>query len=388
MRYLTLVALIGLLASCALPEAHHPDQVRIATFNVAMGLDRAGELGARLQRGDDPGLRQVAEILQRVRPDVILLNEFDYDPSVDAARLLNDKYLSVAQGGQTAITYPYHFRAPVNTGVSSGLDLDGDGRPGGPGDAWGFGRFPGQYGMLVLSRYPIVSSRTRTFQTFPWSELPRARRPQRPDGSEFYDDATWQQMRLSSKSHWDLTLDIEGRQLHLLASHPTPPVFDGPENRNGLRNADEIRFWREYTSGGAPAFVDDAGGRGGIRLPAQYVIVGDLNADPHDSDSLPGAIDALLKAPMINPFCVPTSEGGRLAAAAQGGANLGQIGDPAADTADFAEDRVGNLRLDYVLPSIGLGVGKCGVFWPAPGQEGADLISVSDHRLVWLDIRP
>ena len=25
--------------------------------------------------------------------------------------------------------------------------------------------------------------------------------------------------------------------MHFLVSHPTPPVFDGPENRNGLRNA-------------------------------------------------------------------------------------------------------------------------------------------------------
>src|SRR3546814_2632341 len=52
------------------------------------------------------------------------------------------------------------YLAPVNTGVPSGLDLDGSGTVGGEGrdrgnDAWGYGLHPGQYGMLVLSRYPI-----------------------------------------------------------------------------------------------------------------------------------------------------------------------------------------------------------------------------------------
>ena len=35
--------------------------------------------------------------------------------------------------------------------------------------------------------------------------------------------------------------------VHFLVSHPTPPVFDGPEDRNGPRNYDEIRFWADYS---------------------------------------------------------------------------------------------------------------------------------------------
>jgi hypothetical protein len=241
--------------------------------------------------------------------------------------------------------------------------------------------------MLVLSRYPILHQETRTFQTFPWSELAHARAPETADGAAFYEAYAWEQLRLSSKSHWDLTLEVGGKQVHLLASHPTPPVFDGPEDRNGARNFDEIRFWREYTSSaGDRSFVDDEGRRGGIRLPAQFVIVGDLNADPVDGDTRRGAADQLLKAAWINPFCTPTSDGGREAAIAQGGVNQSQRGNPAADTADFDDRHAGNLRLDYVLPSIGLRVLDCGVFWPAPGREGDGLVDVSDHRLVWLDV--
>ena len=358
--------------------------LRIATFNVAMGLEVPGLLGQALAGGEDPRLQQLAAIVQEVRPDILLLNEFDFDPAVDAARLLNDNYLA---HGPDPIHYPYHFRAPVNTGMDSGLDLDGDGETGGAGDAWGFGRFPGQYGMLLLSRYPVDTSRSRSFARFRWSSLPGARRPMNPDGSPFYPDEIWHQMRLSSKSHWDLVIDIDGRTLHLLAHHPTPPVFDGPEDRNGQRNFDEIRFWLDYTQpDGAQYLVDDNGVSGGIEIDASFIIAGDFNADPQDGDSVENAIGQLLHADWINADCVPASKGAEEAARIQGGINNGQQGDPATDTADFNDKFTGNLRLDYLLPSSGLTLTGCGVFWPAQGEAGHGWVEVSDHRLVWLDI--
>ncbi|MEJ2402316.1 MAG: endonuclease/exonuclease/phosphatase family protein [Xanthomonadales bacterium] len=334
------------------------------------------------------GLRQVAAILQRVRPDIVLLNEFDFDPGIDAAALLQENYLSRSQDGQAPIAYAHRFRAAVNTGVDSGLDLDGDGAVGGPGDAWGFGRFPGQYGMLVLSRFPIDTGRSRTFRLARWSDMPGALRPVNPDGSPFYPDATWQRLRLSSKSHWDVVVDIAGATLHLLAHHPTPPVFDGPEDRNGRRNFDEIRFWRDYTDPhGAGTMRDDRGIPGGLPAGAAFVIAGDFNADPNDGDAVPGAIAQLLEAPWIDARCTPRSAGGAAASALQGGVNRDHRGDPAADTADFNDRATGNLRLDYVLPAAGLEVTGCGVFWPPPGAPGQAASAVSDHRLVWLDIR-
>jgi endonuclease/exonuclease/phosphatase family metal-dependent hydrolase len=382
------VFLVLALLSCD-PCAAAPTAVRVATFNVAMGLDEAGELAAALAEDDNPNLRQVAEILQRVRPDVVLLNEFDYDPSVDAAGLLQKHYLDRSQDGQAPIAYPHHFRAAVNTGVDSGLDLDGDGATGGPGDAWGFGRFPGQYGMLVLSRFPIDARRSRTFQNLRWAALPGARQPVNPDGSPFYADAVWQRLRLSSKSHWDIAIDIAGATLHLLAHHPTPPVFDGPEDRNGQRNFDEIRFWREYTDpGNDPEFIaDDRGTMGGLDPNAAFVIAGDFNADPFDGDTVPGAIAQLLDAPWIDASCIPRSAGAVEATDDQGDVNARHRGDPATDTADFNDRYTGNLRLDYVLPATTLEVTGCGVFWPPPGAPGHAASLVSDHRLVWLDVQ-
>jgi len=395
-----LFVVLTALTACTTGNTASTD-LRIATFNIAMGLQEKGQLGQNLANGQEPHLQQVAEILQRVRPDIVVLNEFDYDPEFDAADLFNEHYLAKSWNGQPTIQYSYSFRGPVNTGVDSGLDLDGNGKTGEPQDAWGYGNFPGQYGMLVLSRFPIRQQATRTFQLFPWSALPAAQRPFYPDGSSYYPDDIWKQLRLSSKSHWDLLIDVNGHALHFLVYHPTPPVFDGPEDRNGKRNHDENRFWIEYLGpGDSDYIVDDKGGTGGLDEGAIFVIAGDLNADPldgdsvsgelladaHDGDSTASAIGQLQASPLINASCTPLSSGGREASVVQGGKNRQHKGDPAADTSDFDDERTGNLRLDYVLPSRNIAVRGCGVFWPAESEVGHDLVSASDHRLVWLDV--
>ena len=76
------------------------------------------------------GTDRIAEVIQRVRPDILLANEFDYDADGRAAELFLSKYLAVGQNGCQPIEFAHHFSAPVNTGKPSGRDLDKDGRPG------------------------------------------------------------------------------------------------------------------------------------------------------------------------------------------------------------------------------------------------------------------
>jgi endonuclease/exonuclease/phosphatase family metal-dependent hydrolase len=362
------------------PAATPP--VRFATYNVSLYSDEDGGVIRRLE-ADDAAARRVAAVIQHVRPDVLLLNEFDFDPEGRAADLFEQRYLAQAQGDDEAIAYPHRYFAPVNTGVPSGLDLDNDGRTDSGDDAWGYGRHPGQYGMLVLSKYPIDAARARTFQRLRWAALPGARRPMNPDGTPFHADAVWEQLRLSSKSHWDLPIATPLGTVHFLVSHPTPPVFDGPEDRNGLRNFDEIRFWSEYIAPGPKTWLcDDAGTCGGLPATAKFVIAGDQNADPLDGDGAPGAIAQLLEHARVDATFVPTSDGGAKRAAAHG---IARRGDPRSHTGDFGP-RAGTLRLDYVLPSRGLSVRDGGVFWPISPPEHVTWAAASDHHLVWLDL--
>ncbi|WP_159941133.1 MULTISPECIES: endonuclease/exonuclease/phosphatase family protein [unclassified Nocardiopsis] len=387
--------------SAAVPRPPGPREVRFATFNTALERSGPGVLAAELATRGSEQARNVAEIIQRVRPDVLLVNEFDHDAEGAGPRLFQDHYLSVGQRGAEPIRYPHVYTAPVNTGVASGADLDGDGEavtdPGAPGygaDAFGYGLFPGQYGMVVYSAYPILTERARTFRTFRWADMPGALLPTDPGtGAPFHSPEALAVLRLSSKSHWDLPVDTgRGRPVHLLASHPTPPAFDGPERRNALRNHDEIRFWADYVTPGAASYVyDDRGRRGGLPAGEPFVIAGDLNADPHDGSSLPGAVHQLLGHPLVRDVR-PASQGGRGAALRQGGANDRHTGAPELDSADFADEPgPGNLRVDYVLPSRDVATGASGVFWPTVDDPlfrltGDHPFASSDHRLVWVDL--
>lgn len=373
--------------------------LRAATYNLSLNRATEGELVADLSTGDDAQAATVAEVIQHANPDVVLLNEFDYSGDADpyaAADLFRENYLEVPQGTGKPVEYPYAFVAPSNTGIPSGFDLNNNGAVGGGDDALGFGLFPGQYGMLVLSKYPIQHDRVRTFQDFKWQDMPGALLPDDPATAapaDWYSAEELAVLPLSSKSHWDVPVRVGHETVHVLAAHPTPPSFDGAEDRNGLRNHDEIRFWADYVRGGWRSWYqyDDEGRRGGLRPGSSFVIVGDYNADPVDGDSVDSAIDQLLRHPRITDPQA-TSAGGPEASALQAGANLAHQGDPAFDTADFADTAPGNLRVDYVLPSRDLRVRDAGVFWPVAADPLSRLTGVypfpsSDHRLTWTDLK-
>ena len=374
--------------------------MRFATFNASLNRNAAGQLVTDLSTGTNAQARAVAEVIQRSAPDVLLVNEFDYYPDGQAAELFRDNYLAVSQNGAPPADYPYYFVAPSNTGLPSGFDLNNDGTVGGGDDAFGFGLFPGQYGLVVYSKYPIATDDVRTFQHFLWKDMPGAKLPDNPATSapaDWYSPQEQAVFRLSSKSHWDVPITIaSNKTVHFLVSHPTPPVFDGPEDRNGTRNFDEIRFWADYVGNQARSsyIYDDAGVYGGLHRGAKFVIAGDQNSDPFDGDSIDGAAQQLLDHPRIDSRVVPESAGALEAAALQGGNNVGQLSPAQQDTADFADTGTnpGNLRADYVLPSRGLKVLDSAVFWPVQADPLFRLTGVfpfptSDHRLVWVDVK-
>ena len=406
-----LIAAIAMLmvATVIAPAAAKDDDrsVRFATFNASLNREFEGELGAELA---NPGSAQpdvIAEIIQRTRPDVLLINEFDFDPQ--ALVDFQKNYLEV---GADPIFYEFTFIATSNTGIHSGLDLDDnsiiDSVPDQPfpdffnyaGDSLGFGAFPGQFGMAVLSMYRIDYDNVRTFQNFKWKDMPGALLPEDPPGTPWYTPAELDILPLSSKSHWDVPIQVGEKTVHFLVSHPTPPVFDGPEDRNGTRNHDEIRFWADYVSPGKSGYIyDDDDASGGLKPGSMFVIAGDQNSDPFDGDSIPGSAQQLTEHPLVNTKVTPSSPGGTEQAALQGNANTLHVGDPAFDSADFFDGfppppfggAPGNLRADYVLPRKNLRITDAGVFWPLAADPLFPLVGVfpfpgSDHRLVWVDV--
>jgi hypothetical protein len=223
--------------------------------------------------------------------------------------------------------------------------------------------------LLVNENLDILEDEVRTFQHFRWKDLPGAVAPTDPEtGEPWYGDEVWDEFPLSSKSHWDVPVRLySGQVLHVLASHPTPAAFDGPERRNKLRNRDEIRFWNAFLSG-SEAVRDDQGRPGGLPEGDLFVLLGDLNADPDEGNAIDDPVGTyLLSLPSVNGAFTPVAD--------SAGVALFPNLDPD-DTAQWG------MRADYVLPSARLIVREGGVIRSGPDPIG----SASDHFPVYLDL--
>lgn len=339
-------ALSIVLAAGCLGTAAPADPIRIATWDPGLSRKGPGLLLRDIGR-NDPQVLAAAEVIAHAAPDVILLTGIDWDFE---GRALEAFAAMLAGAG---LDLPYRFAGRPNSGVATGLDLDGDGRLGEADDAQGWGQFTGQNAMAILSRLPLGTATDHT--DLLWRDLPGHLMPDMPGPVASVQ-------RLSSTAHWDVPVRTPSGPLHLLAWAATPPVFDGPGDRNGRRNHDEAAFWLRH-------------------LPdAPFVLIGNLNLDPVDGEGRPEALNALLGVAQD-----PQPRGSYQPP--QTGANADHRGDPALDTGDFDDDGPGNLRVDYILPAKSLTVTGSGVIWPAPDDPMAAAVeAASDHRLVWVDL--
>lgn len=329
-----------------------PDRVRLATFNSGLSRDGPGLLLRDILRGDDPQIDAALTIIAAAEADILLLTDVDYDGGGHALAALAD---ALAERGAA---YPHLLALRPNTGRPTGLDIDGNGRLGEPRDAQGYGRFAGDGGMALLSRWPFGPG-VRDHTAFLWRDLPDTAAP------GVLTEAGLDTLRLAAVAAWDVPVLLpEGPPLHVLALHASPPVFDGPEDRNGLRNRDELRFWQLYLDGWSPD--------GRAFSAERFALMGTLNLDPLRGEGRREALHALLAHPALQDP----------APARPGGGN---------ETADWSDPVPGDLRVDYVLPAATLRVAGSGVLWPEDDLADPPLSVVaaaSDHRLVWIDLVP
>ena len=329
------------------------ETLRIATYNPEMTDQGPGLVLQALRRGEDAKMVAVVAVIVALKADVLLLTGIDYDAEGATIGALAE---NLARAGAT---YPFYLPLRPNTGVATGLDLDGNGRLGEPRDAMGYGRYAGAAGMAILSRYPIDSANIRDFSSFLWADLP---------GNLMQDPSPIRAVqRLATTGMYEVPIVLpNGQSLRLLTYYATPPVFDGPEDRNGRRNHDETALWLRLLGGQLP----DA-----APMPP-FVLLGQPNLDPADGEGRPAALRAILAHPALQD---PSPRG------TAGRSDAGQRGDAALDTALY--DAIGGLRVEQVLPSADLQVAGAGVMWPPNTDSAAATIATaSRHRPVWVDI--
>ncbi|MAC79484.1 MAG: endonuclease [Rhodobacteraceae bacterium] len=346
------------LAVLLVPGSLCADSLRVAVYDSELRRDGPGILLRDIERGEAQ-VAAVVDVIASAHPDVLALLSFDWDHDGRALAALARRLEAAG------VSYPYLFSARPNAGMATGIDLDGDGRITGPGDAQGYGDYTGQGGLAVLSAYPIVEDGVRDFSGLRWRDLPWARLPE-AEGRPFPSELAQAVQRLSSTNHWAVPIALPGgAEMTLLTFKATPPVFDGPEDRNGRRNHDEVMFWRHYLDG---AFGP---------VPGRVVLAGGANLDPFDSEGRRDAIAALLDDPRL---ADPAPE----SAGAMERDDEAQRGPPAQDTVEWS---FGRLRVDYVLPSTDWQVLGSGVVWPGRGDPlRMSVETASRHRLVWVDL--
>ncbi|WP_242649703.1 endonuclease/exonuclease/phosphatase family protein [Yoonia litorea] len=298
-----------------------------------------------IRRGQDPQIAAIKAVIATISPDILVLTDFDYD---------HDGLALSAFAETTGLDYTHRFSRLPNAGQPSGFDIDGNGRTGDARDSLGYGRFTGDGGVAVLSRYPFNQDGFVDHTAMLWRDLPDAQLPM-AEGRPFLSDEVLKVLPLSSTVHWNLPVVVPQGQLRLLVFAATPPVFDGPEDMNGHRARDELRLWENVLDGQMGA------------IPEAFVVVGNANLDPLAGDGDRAAMATFLRRQdLSDPH-------------------------PGQPNADWGTDGPGQLRVSYVLPSSDWQVVGAGTFWPDADMSEADSLSdqwdaVGPHRLVWVDI--
>ncbi len=374
-------------------------------------------------------IRNIAAIIQKNRPDVLLMNEFNNDGDAVDTKVLEgfqNNYLAVSQslnsvdGGDMLepIEYPFAQNYATNTGLMTEFDLNNDGKKNGADDAYGFGFYHGHYGFALLSKFEIDTDNTRTFQKFLRKDLPGAVNPEievcdgsktMPEGMKcgdlWYSEAEWNALRLSSKNHVDAPILVNTPSgkvtINVLLAHPTPSGFDTVTYNNRYRNSEENAFWHHYISG-EESLYDDKGNKGGFS-GEHFVVMGDMNADNVIGTQINKPWDGIIQllgnekvnqsVAQVGQEFTPTSLG---AAESKNPANNWN---PVHTNPEIRTSVFGS-RADYAVPSASLDVVDSGVYWAAEGYKGRLLFNdsrvgkfgdskeiSSDHRFVWVTVK-
>lgn len=316
------------------------------SYNADLSRKGPGLLVRDLARFEDETLRATIELIATLRPDVLALQDVDYDHDHVALQLIQDRLSELGH------QMPYRFARAPNTGVDTGFDVDRDGKIDTARDRQGYGLFAGQGGIALLSVHPVMHDDADDYSALLWRDLPGAQLP-----AGYFADDELSALRLHSVAAWRVPIETPDGVLHVFTTQTSPPVFDGPENRNGLRNADQIRFLRSL-----------------LPKDAHFVIMGGLNNDPFDGEGLKPQLHSLLSDPRL--------QDPEPLASIETVSDPNQAGPAEQDTVDWGRN-IGSLRVDYVLPSAGLRVAASAV---ERQQAAGQAVEMPAHKPVWVDI--
>lgn len=319
----------------------HGETYRIATLHAELTRKGPGVLLRDIERGKDKQIAALSELCRILAPDILLLTKVDFDLEQRTAAAL-----------QSVLQFKHRFTLPPNSMAPTSYDLDGDGRK---EDRQTWARYAGEGGMLLLSNYPVKLE--FHLNDLLWRDAENAPMPVDASAQPFLSEEARNNIRLVSQGFWILTIMPDhSAPITMIAFQNQTPVFDGPEDLNGLRNLGQL--------GLISAVLNETYGT----IPkGRLIAIGNTNLDPHAGDGDRDAMARLLADERLQD-ARPQS--------APGGANTAFWESP------------GPMRVSYILPSRDWHVADAGVVWPSEGPLRKFSEQASRHRMVWLDLKP
>ena len=249
--------------------------VRFATYNASLNRAAAGQLVSDLSTRDNAQARNIAEVLQRVRPDVVLLNEFDYVEGYEAVEPVpyatTCEVRSRAPGRSATRTPSPRRRTPASPAAStwtatarSAAATTRTGSVSSPASsAWSCSR------ATRSTRTGSAPSRRFLWKDMPGALLPDD--PATPQPGDWYSEEILEVFRLSSKSHWDVPVRVQGAgRCTCWPRTRLRRPSTAPRTATARRNHDEIRLLgRLRHAGGRPLHLRRRGPprRAAARVP-------------------------------------------------------------------------------------------------------------------------
>ena len=358
-------------------------RIRLGQFNLReMSTDK-------LVDPADEQANAAAEILARFAPDIVSVNELQFDlqdtptPGMPGASPATARGSFDVEGADNARRLAERIAAAGGADIyphtllffgNSGLWWEGDTL----GEDWyllrGWGEFRGRFNTAVLSRFPILVDQVRVITELAWQDVPGNCIAQMESEIGIGVPAGFP---LFEKALHIVPIQIGDQVLDLILHHPVTPAFDPI---NPYRNHDELLALRLLLDGELP-------GEAPLSADAKFVILGDLNADPDDGDGIPGSIQQILDHPsVVSSFPAGSGTAGHNG---QHNSYLSGCGRDDGSTVDDPTVKF-QLQLDYILPSTTVGEPlESLLFFPdyQTAREDFDLACrASDHRFLYSDL--
>ncbi len=244
----------------------------------------------KIALGNTRQLIAVKNILAKYDFDILSLNEVQYDfkniPS--PYYLTNGKNIKKLMSLWGLNNFQGTSFYPANTGKNAKPKVDGtyyvvpnSAMAREHADPLNFGTMPGQYSTGAVFKHKVVTEKIIT--DLKWKDFNPAAdfsTYKTANGDSFPND-----MLLFDKNFSDLTIEHDGKMVHIILLHTVPSYhFGNPHSINDYRNAEQLRFLEWYTTG-ATDYPVTIKGTAPLKKNTYFITMGDLNVGVNDTSS-------------------------------------------------------------------------------------------------------